>query len=144
MRVSLIVFSCILLMTDPIAAQFGRFDPQDALGQLQAGDINVPIGSADGLEYLERPALAGDRSASASLAVLLQDTPEVEGSLVKSALHFRLAIAAGCTDLEALAQRALGRLSPDERAEYDRALPRWIPSSAAVAQAGTRGRCLSW
>jgi hypothetical protein len=144
MRVSVFFLVVTLSMSAPATAQSSRLEAPFALGLPHAGDINVPIGTVDGLEYLERSALSGERSASALLAVLLQDTPEVEGSLVKSALHFQLAIAAGCNDLEALAQVALGRLSPEERAEYDRALPRWVPAGETATQTGMRGRCLSW
>lgn len=142
MRVSVLLLLCILSMSAPSAAQSYRLDLPHAVGMPQAGDVNVPIGRADGLTHLETAALSGDRRASALLAVLLQDTPEVEGSLVKSALHFQIAIAAGCSDLATLAAKAVARLSPDQRAAYDQALPRWIP--AGEIGAGSKGRCLSW
>ncbi|MBU1336855.1 MAG: hypothetical protein KJ944_13075 [Alphaproteobacteria bacterium] len=144
MRVSVFLLICTLSLSAPVAAQSYRLDAPLVQGPPQAGDVNVPIGRADGLGYLEAAALSGDRRASALLAVLLQDSPDVEGNLVKSALHFQAAVAAGCSDLATLAARAVARLSPDQRAEFEQALPRWSPAGADVPQAGIKGRCLSW
>ena len=144
MRVRLLILLSTLSMAQPAAAQFYSFEGPPTLGMPQAGGIKVPIGSAEGLDYLETSALLGDRNASALLAVLLQDMPQTAGNLVKSALHFQLAVAAGCSDLEILAARAVARLSSEQRAAYDAALPRWVPATDTTAKASLKGPCLSW
>lgn len=144
MRVNLLILTCSLLITLPTAAQFHRPETPFGLGGSLADGLIVPIASDDGLDYLEMAALSGDRRASALLAVLLQDKAEIEGSLVRSALYFQVALAAGCSDLRVLAERAMARLSPDQRAAYDEALPRWIPATGSVADMPVKGHCLSW
>lgn len=79
------------------------------------------------------------------LATLLQEIPEVEHNLVKSAIHYQIAIARGCDDLGKPAARAIARLSPQELAMYKYSV---TDSIAAVERAahdhepGT-GHCLS-
>lgn len=140
MRVNLLILSCMLSMPTPATAQF-RDGP--APGDPRV-DLLAPIGSPEGLAWLEQSALMGDRNASAMLAMLLQDTPDIEGHLVKSALHLQVAIAAGCKDLEALAERAVARLSREDRRTYEQALPHWLPAPATVTRAPIQGHCLSW
>jgi TPR repeat protein len=94
------------------------------------GDIDT------GLAYLARAAQLGQRSASAMLAVLLQEIPEVEHHLVKSAFHFQIAIDRGCNDLDDEAAQAMARLSPDDRALYDRS---FLPN-LAITEPGPAGR----
>ena len=142
MRISLLILSCTLSMMDPCAAQVARLDQPPVAAGSTVGSNLLPIGSPEGLHQLERAAWSGDRRASALLAVLLQDSPDLDGNLVKSALHFQAAVAAGCIDVNALAERALARLSPGDRRAYDQALPYWRPSAEPSAQ--SRGRCLSW
>ena len=144
MRVSLLVLFCLLSMARPPLAQTAFVDRPVALGVSDGSDSTAPIGSPQGLARLEQAALQGDRHASALLAVLLQDSPEVPGGLVKSALHFQVAMFAGCTDLQILAERAVARLLPDDRASYDAALPHWLPGEAVVSHTIMRARCLSW
>lgn len=143
MRISLLVISCSLLIIDCAAAQPGRLVAPDALEPLPAGGVTVPIGSASGLKALERSALAGDRRASALLAVLLLEMDETEGNLLKAALHLQVAIAAGCSDLDAIADHVVARLSAVDRAAYDRALPHWVAADSAPVALAARGRCLA-
>ena len=144
MRVSLLILICVLSAARPASAQSGLWQGPHDPGHSPMGMVRIPGGSPDGLKALESAALAGDRRASALLAVLLQDMPAVEGGLVKSALHFQVAIAAGCADLDALSARAVARLSPAQSRAYQQALPRWVPAGGSVVPAALRGRCLSW
>lgn len=143
MRVSLLVVSSALLMIHPAAAQSGRFGTRDVLAPLPADSHAAPIGSDAGLAHLERSALAGDRRASALLALLLQERPDMAGSLVRSALHLQVAIAAGCSDLDAIADDVVARLSPVDRAAYDQALPHWVGVDGAPVALAAKGRCLA-
>lgn len=140
MRVNLLILSCMLSISTPAAAQYlggpARGDPRV--------DVLAPIGSAEVLAWLEQSALMGDRHASAVLAMLLQDTPDIEGHLVKSALHLQVAIAAGCKDLDVLAERAVARLSHEDRLTYEQALPYWLPAPAPVTSSHIKDHCLSW
>ena len=102
------------------------------------GDIDT------GLGYLARAAQLGQRSASAMLAVLLQEMPEVEHHLVKSAFHFQVAIARGCTDLKEEAAMAMARLSPEERKLYDRSLAANLSITASrLGHLEQKGACLA-
>lgn len=144
MRVNVIILTCTLSLTEPAAAQLGTpYAPPDP-GSPPVYGMRGPIGSDDGLDALERSALHGDRNAVALLAVLLQDAPEMEGSLVRSALHFRVAIAAGCSDVDILAAHAVGRLSPEQRAVYERDLPHWVPATEMAPDPRLKGPCLRW
>lgn len=89
MRINLLILTCILLMTIPAAAQFYEPDTPFDLGSPPLNGVTVPIGSDAGLASLEQAVVMGDRRASALLAVLLQDSPDVENSLVRSAIYFR-------------------------------------------------------
>ncbi len=143
MRICLLVISCSLLIIDCAAAQSGRLAAPDTLGPLPAGGIREPLGSAASLKALERSALAGDRRASALLAVLLQEMGETDGNLLKAALHLQVAIAAGCSDLDAIADHVVARLTPADRAVYGRALPRWVAADSAPVALAAKGRCLA-
>lgn len=76
--------------------------------------------------------------------VQLQDRQDTGDSLVRSAIHFQVAIAAGCSDLEGLAAGAVARLSPEERASYETILPFWIPARGTLPDMPNKGPCLSW
>ena len=144
MRINLLILTYILLMTIPAAAQFYEPDTPFGLGSPPFDGLTVPIGSDAGLASLERAIAMGDRRASALLAVLLQDSPDVENSLVRSAIYFQVAIVAGCSDLEVLTATAVARLSPDELASYQTILPFWIPASGTQLEPPHKGPCLSW
>lgn len=144
MRVSLLILGCSLAMAGPASGQLDGLHEPYALGGLRSGSMDVPIGSDGGIEQLEKAALLGDRKASALLAIMLQERPEMAGGLLKSAIHFQVAIASGCSDLGALAARALERLSPDERTSFDLVLPHWVPAVGTQTNARSEGPCLSW
>ena len=144
MRISLLILVCILSATRPSLAQYDTARTPPDPRRPAIGLVGIPLGSAEGLHQLESAALRGDRRASALLAVLLQDMSDIEGGLVKSALHFQVAIDAGCSDLQALSIQAVARLTPAQRADYDAALPHWVPDPGGHAVAGMKGRCLSW
>jgi TPR repeat protein len=105
------------------AAELGNAEAHFRLGVLsmqmvaETGDLDT------GLGHLALAGQLGHRGASAFLGVLLQEIPEVEDHLVKSALNLQVAIARGCDDLDKTMARAVARLSPEERALYERSLP---------------------
>lgn len=114
------------------------------LGMISLIEDAPKTGEVDtGLGYLARAGQLGDRRASAMLGVLLQDLPEVEHSLVKSALHFQVAIARGCDDVGEDAAHALARLSPEERASYEYNLPATLVLSEldAAGRSQAKGHC---
>ena len=79
------------------------------------------------------------------VGVLLQDLPEVDQSLVKSAINFQLAIARGCDDLDDEAAQAIARLSPEERRTYDYNLAGNLAMNAqdAVVHYDDKAHCLN-
>lgn len=91
-------------------------------GQHEPADIDL------GLQFLSWSAQLGNRRASAMLGLLLQEIPEVDYHLVKSAAHFEVAIAEGCDDLGEEAAKAVARLSAEDLALYERSLPDAFPS----------------
>jgi hypothetical protein len=137
MRVSMVLFGCFLVSASSASAQ----DWYGAMGQ---GRPTGLIAGERGLAVLQGPAFQGQREASALLAVTLQDNADVENNLVKSALHFQLAIASGCTDLDILAVHAVGRLSPEQRAAYEQDLPHWVPATQIEPDPSLKGPCLRW
>jgi hypothetical protein len=144
MRASLLALSCMSLMLEPATGQVTNPGAMPGPGGFQANKLNLPVTSEGGIEQLERSALLGDRRASALLAVLLQENARVADGLVKSAIHFQVAIAAGCTDLDGLAARTVERLSPEQRVSYEEALPRWVPTPPVDMPPAVKGRCLGW
>jgi uncharacterized protein len=90
-------------------------------GRYEPADIDMA------LQFLAWSAQLGNRRASAMLAVLMQEVPEIEHNLVKSAIHYQIAMARGCDDLGKPAARAVSRLSPQELALYQRSLPNPMP-----------------
>lgn len=137
MRVSMLLLGTLSLFIGSASGQ----DWQGSMGTI-AGGLNPSGADEYSLVVLERAAFLGQREASALLAVMLQDAGDVENSLVKSALHFQVAIAAGCSDLDILAARAVERLSAEQRAEYERDLPLW--ASATAPDPGLKAPCLRW
>ncbi|WP_193336784.1 hypothetical protein [Devosia beringensis] len=144
MRISLLILVCILSATRPSLAQFYTVPAPHDPGRPATGVVHVPVGSAEGLHQLESAAWRGDRRASALLAALLQDRPEIADGLVTSALHFQVAIAAGYTDLDGLSAQAVARLSAEQSLAYQKALPLWVPEGGRSVMAGLKGRCLTW
>lgn len=144
MRVSMLLLGCLSLCIGATTAQEWP-GPQwsDPMGTI-AGGRNPSGANEYSLVVLERAALLGQREASALLAVMLQDAGDVENNLVKSALHFQVAIAAGCNDVEILAAHAVERLSEEQRAEYERQLPQWVAATAMKPDPRIMGRCLRW
>lgn len=104
------------------AAELGNAEAHFRLGVLsmqmvaETGDLDT------GLGHLALAGQLGHRGASAFLGVLLQEIPEVEHHLVKSALNLQVAIARGCSDLDQTAAQVIARLSPKERALYEQSL----------------------
>lgn len=105
------------------AAELNSSDALYALGMLalqdapQTGDVDT------GLGYLAHATYLGNRRAPAMIGVLLQELPEVEQNLVKSALNFQVAIARGCDDVHDEAVQAIARLSAEQRETYEYNLP---------------------
>lgn len=139
MRVSMLLLGCLSLFIGSASGQ----DWPEPMGTI-AGGFNPSAVNEYSLVVLERAAFLGQREASALLAVMLQDAADVEDSLVRSALHFQVAIAAGCSDVDILAARAVERLSPEQRANYERDLPHWAPTTAAGPDPRLKGPCLRW
>ena len=108
-------------------------------GKYEPADIDL------GLQFLVWAAQLGHRRASAVLATVLQEIPEVEHNLVKSAIHYQIAIARGCDDLGKPAARAIARLSPQELAMYEYNVTDSIPAveRAAHDHEPSTGHCLS-
>lgn len=108
-------------------------------GKYETADIDL------GLQFLAWAAQLGNRRASAMLAVVLQEVPEVPQNLIKSAIHYQIAIARGCDDLATPAAQAVARLSGQDLATYKFNLP---DSIAAVERdphnhEPVSGHCLS-
>lgn len=93
-----------------------------ALGMVYLTGKHEPADIDLGLQFLSWSAQLGNRRASAMLAIVLQEIPEVEHHLVKSAAQFQVAMARGCDDLDKEAALAMSLLSPQERALYDRSM----------------------
>lgn len=98
-----------------------------------------------GLDYLSNAARRGQPSASAMLGVLLQEIPEVEDNLVKSAFHFQMAVKQGCNDVDDEAAAAMARLSPEERKLYERSFPANLAITKVRSTGGVvyQGPCLA-
>jgi len=139
MRVSMLLLGYLSLFTVMASAQ----DWHAPAGP-NAGGF-APSGANEySLTVLEKAAFLGQREASALLAVMLQDAAEGKNNLVRSALHFQVAIASGCSDVDILAAHAVERLSPEQRAAYERDLPHWVPATEAPPDPRLRGPCLRW
>jgi hypothetical protein len=80
-----------------------------------------------GLGHLTRAAKEGERRASAVLGIVLEDFTEDPDHRVKSAFHYHMAVAAGCIDLIAAAERTLERLSDDEVEQLNYNITMWEP-----------------
>lgn len=144
MRVSMLLLFCLSLCIGATCAQeWSGPEWSRPMGTI-AGGHNPSAANEYSLAVLERAAFLGQREASALLAVMLQDAADVENSLVRSALHFQVAIAAGCSDLDILAARAIERLSPDQRADYERDLPQWMPVTPTGPEPRLKAPCLRW
>lgn len=139
MRVSMLLLGCLSLFIGSASGQ----DWRGPMGTI-AGGWNPSGANEYSLAVLEKAAFLGQREASALLAVMLQDAVDVENSLVQSALHFQVAVAAGCSDLDILAAHAVERLSGEQRAAYERDLPRWAPATAPGPDPRLKGPCLRW
>jgi hypothetical protein len=139
MRVSMLLLGILSLFICSASGQ----DWRGPTGTISGG-FNPSGANEYSLAVLERAAFLGQREASALLAVMLQDAADVENSLVKSAVHFQVAIAAGCSDLDILAAHAVERLSGEQRAAYERELPHWAPATAAGPDPRLKGPCLHW
>ena len=104
-------------------------DPDYAIGLLhRAAELNEPyalyvLGSMyvegvyvdhdldSGVYYVAQAAYFGQRRAMALLGIVIQGKSNDPDRLVKSAFHFRRAIAAGCNDVDHL----LAQLTPARR-----------------------------
>jgi TPR repeat protein len=136
-------------------------DPDYAVGLLhRAADLNEPYAlyvlggmylegqyvSPDedlGFHYLAQAAFFGHRRAMAILGILITERPSDPNRLVKSAFHFRRALAAGCTDLDQLAADAIGRLSAKEVEMLEFNLASWEPDMAPHDMKLPAGPCLT-
>lgn len=127
------------------AATFEEPNALFELGRIYlTGAYSEPIDVDLGLQFLAWAAQSGHRGASAMLAIVIQEIPEIDQYLIKSALHFQVAIDRGCDDLDKAAAQAVSRLSSDERALYEHNLPATLAQGrrdAAGMQA--KGHCLA-
>ena len=139
MRVSMLLLGYLSLFIGSASGQ----DWRAPMGTI-AGGFNPSGANEYSLVVLERAAFLGQREASALLAVMLQDAADVDDNLVRSALHFQVAIASGCSDLDILAAHAIERLSPEQRAAYERDLPHWVPRTEIEPDPRLKGPCLQW
>ena len=139
MRVSMLLLGTLSLFIGSASGQ----DWRGPMGTI-AGGFNPSGANEYSLVVLERAAFLGQREASALLAVMLQDAADVENSLVKSALHFQVAIAAGCSDLDILAAHAVERLSGEQRAAYEQELPHWVSATPTGPDPRLKAPCLRW
>nr|WP_295883363.1 tetratricopeptide repeat protein [uncultured Devosia sp.] len=94
-----------------------ELDNPDALFMLAGVAMNnaATTGSIDtAMQYLLRAARLGQRQASAMLGVVFEELPEDPDYRLKSAYHYAVAVAAGCTDMREPAAQARARLSAEE------------------------------
>ncbi len=123
-----------------------ELDNPDALFLL-AGTLMNNEATAESVDtamhYLLRAAQLGQRQASAMLGVLLEDFPEDPEHRVKSAFHYQVAVAAGCSDVKKEAARALARLSPDEVEALEHHLALWKPETDPRDPQPIPGQCLA-
>ena len=106
-------------------------------GSYVAPDVDL------GVYYLSQAAHFGQRRAMALLGVLMESRGRDPNHLIKSAFHFRRAVAAGCDDVEPLMQQAVQRLSPDEVEVLEDNLVSWAPDLAPYDLGLPPGHCLS-
>lgn len=104
----------------------------------------VATGSIDtAMRDLLRAAQLGQRQASAMLGVLFEDLPGDPDHRLKSAFHFQIAVAAGCTDMKEAAAEAVARLSAEELAALDYNLALWQPEIDPRDPQPVPGQCLA-
>lgn len=101
------------------------------------GSIDTAMG------YLSRAAQLGQRQASAMLGVILEDFPEDPDNQLKSAFHYQMAVAAGCTDVKKAAAQAVARLSADELEALEYNLSLWQPDIDPRDPQPVPGQCLA-
>ena len=102
------------------------------------GDIDT------GMQYLLRAAQLGQRQASAMLGILFEELPEDPDYRLKSAYHYQVAVAAGCTDMTELAAQAKARLSAEELDALEYNLVHWRrPATDPRDPQPTPGQCLA-
>jgi hypothetical protein len=104
----------------------------------------VATGSIDtAMGYLLRAAQLGQRQASAMLGFILEDFPEDPDHRLKSAFHFQVAVAAGCTDVKESAAQAVARLSVEELKALEYNLSFWQPEIDPRDPQPVPGQCLA-
>jgi TPR repeat protein len=96
-----------------------------------------------GFHYLAQAAFFGQRRAMAILGILIAERATDPNRLVKSAFHFRRALAAGCTDLDQLATDAIDRLSSEEVEMLEFNLADWAADMAPHDMDLPAGPCLT-
>lgn len=125
------------------AAEFNEPYALYVLGGLYLEGHYVERNLDSGLSYLSQAAFFGQRRAMALLGIVIQQKPGDPDVLMKSAFHFRRALAAGCTDIGDLADQALDRLSPGEVEALEYNLAAWEPDMAPYHMDLPPGPCLS-
>ena len=113
------------------------------LGGLYLEGIYVDYDLNSALYYLSQAAHFGQRRAMALLGIVIQDKPNDPNRLLKSAFHFRRALASGCSDVAELTAQAIQRLSPDEVEMLEYNLVAWQPDMAPHEMGLPPGPCLS-
>lgn len=114
-----------------------------ALGGMYLEGAHVTPDLDSSLHYLSRAAYLGQRRAMTLLGIVIQEKPGDPDRLVKSAFHFRRALAAGCNDIDELAAQAVERLSPDEVEMLEYNLVAWQPDMQPHEMDLAPGPCLS-
>ena len=113
------------------------------LGGMYLEGVYVTADLDSSLYYLSRAASLGQRRAMALLGIVIQEKPGDPNRLVKSAFHFRRALAAGCSDVADLTAQAVERLSPDEVEMLEYNLVAWQPDLQPHEMELPPGPCLS-
>lgn len=113
------------------------------LGSMYVEGVYVDHDLDSGVYYLAQAAYFGQRRAMALLGIVIQGKSNDPNRLVKSAFHFRRALASGCSDVGALTAEAVGRLSPEEVEALEYNLVAWQPDMAPHELDLAPGPCLS-
>jgi len=125
------------------AAEFNEPYALYVLGSMYLEGNHVDYDFNSGVYYLSQAAFFGHRGAMALLGIVIQDKPNDPNRLVKSAFHFRRAVASGCTDVGELLTEAVERLSPEEREYLEESLVAWQPDMQPYEMDQEPGPCLS-
>ena len=113
------------------------------LGGMYLEGVYVDYNMDYGLSYLSQAAYFGQRNAMALLGIVIQDKADDQNRLVKSAFHFRRALAAGCEDVGELLAQTVAHLSVEELDMLEYNLVAWQSDMAPHDMNLAPGPCLS-